>query len=664
MHKSENSSSKWLFGKPSHQGLSTLLFTACDSGYLNYALSLIQSVECFSPNVSIVLHLINPDSTALKNVKKFVLELKEISLFVSFETTDLDQLTVEQQKAYYACARFIQIEYLLKEFGCSIFSLDADSLVVNEIDFNFSDKSDAEIVLLRRESIEDSKAHMKVATGSIWFKPTESVFTFLKAFNAVIQNAVADLTIEWFIDQVTFYKLMTEMGKQLHVYNLKSKYADWEFKKNSIVWAGKGPRKENDIRFFLLTSLLSFDESFHASAQHLWSDINRRKLSLANDVWFKSQIEKVELRNTLASTPIHHTEERKYDIYIPRLDLPWKKPVDDLKSVPRISEDVLDLRLYWKKFAISLANVLESEGKKINVIELPAWLITRELIDASGASVAFVPHRCFLDFPSGRVDVYFYMQEFYRWVFVINKSGWSAASDQYPFAIEGLPSAEHDSFLMYMDKLKNGQLNSKFSQQPSKSLFRLLKERIIPTKQIGLGLRLIPRNYIFFPLQIPTDQSIQYFSDYEELEVVRALVKWATEHKVAVVLKPHPANMKSMKVFKTFVDESNIFWSTGNLNDLIKHASAVFTINSGVGFESLLHLKPVVTFGRVEYDCVTFHATPSTLDDAWSYCQNSNVKSLKNKYSMFFNYFFNHYAIDLSHSDLAQRRLSQVVSTI
>ena len=33
----------------------------------------------------------------------------------------------------------------------------------------------------------------------------------------------------------------------------------------------------------------------------------------------------------------------------------------------------------------------------------------------------------------------------------------------------------------------------------------------------------------------------------------------------------------------------------------------MYTINSGVGFESLFHLKPVITFGEVDYQSATFN---------------------------------------------------------
>jgi capsule polysaccharide export protein KpsC/LpsZ len=39
----------------------------------------------------------------------------------------------------------------------------------------------------------------------------------------------------------------------------------------------------------------------------------------------------------------------------------------------------------------------------------------------------------------------------------------------------------------------------------------------------------------------------------------------------------------------------------------LRDCAAVYTINSGVGFEALFYLKPVFTFGAVDYQSATFN---------------------------------------------------------
>jgi hypothetical protein len=295
---------------------------------------------------------------------------------------------------------------------------------------------------------------------------------------------------------------------------------------------------------------------------------------------------------------MHYWDSRPITLFLPRLDLPWKELKAGVKY-PIVSEDVIDIRLHWKELVLRLANLFEASGVSVNIQEIPAWDITRERVEASNTLFAFVPHHCAIDFDEGETPVMFYMQEYFRSVFTCDTKGWSAASSVYPVNLDILPEPSQVAFDVYRKRLLTGELGSKFGQIPRKSFGELASSGAIPSKRslLGLGaLKKVP--YIFFPLQIPHDQSIQYFSDVEEIEVVKSLVEWAKDNNVAVVLKPHPANLKAMKQFEVFVDNVTVFWSKVNVYDLIEYSTAVYTINSGVGFESLLHIKPVVTFGR------------------------------------------------------------------
>lgn len=627
-----------------------LIFTACDNGYLDYASSLVRSVDLFSPGFAFVLHLINPDSNSLERVQQLRNKLRFTRLSVSFERIDLSELDQGQQRVYFASARFPQLSRLLVQTKTPILSLDADSLIVNPIDLNFSDKLDAEVVIVRRHLKAGLAEQLAVATGSIWFKPTENVCKFVDAISKQVDEHLKEHRLKWFLDQIIFYRQMQQHSKVVRFYNLKRKYADWDFSEGSIVWAGKGPRKENDMRFFLLGALLSNDPGRRNLANRLWANFKSTGSDLMSSQWLASRFDTANKSIT------------RIALFMPRLDLPWKRgKVSSLP--PLIGEDVLDLRLHWKEFSVRLANAIERTGTPVDIIEIRASEMNRQFIESAGAALAFVPHRCHLDFEEGATPVLFYMQEFFRWVFVVNERGWSAASSQYPVDLSALPDSDYDSFSLYRQRLLAGELGSKFGQKEQKKLKQLIAEGSIPTIRNKFGLRKI-RPYIFLPLQIPHDQSIQYFSDLAEQVIVENLVHWANERDIALVMKPHPANRKSMAPFEAMVDGRNIFWSDAHVHDLIAHATGVYTINSGVGFEALLHIRPVVTFGKVEYDCVTFKATTETLDDAWEYCIAADNAELESRYRRFINWFLNEYSIDMSPPERVDLRFEQIAAEV
>ncbi|HET8709850.1 MAG TPA: hypothetical protein VFM32_00635 [Spongiibacteraceae bacterium] len=648
---------RWLLPLSIGEPDKLLLFSACDSKYLRYAISLIRSAELFSPGFPFVLHLVNPDLASLKQVEEVAASLKKTRLSVSYEVTDLEHLNSDQKRAYYASARFLQIAELLKSSTIPVFSLDADTLVVNSIDLNFTDKLDADVVLVRRDLEEEAPEHLAILTGSIWSKPSAETIKFYEHVAKELDHLLRTGNLPWFIDQIIFYRQMQKSKKTVHFYNLKRKYADWDFKEDSIFWAGKGSRKENDLRFFLLQSLLSHDEALRGIASQLWSTLKSTDSDIAKSAWFRARMDSA---NDLENLP---KMQHRVALIVPRLDLPWNRSTDRSIAPPTLKEDVLDLRLHWKRFSVLLANAMERAGLTVDIHELPTDEIDCNKVDNLGATLALIPHRCHLDYTPGKTPVLFYMQEYFQWLFIVDHRGWSAAASCYPICSTSLPADCGDSFKYYRTLLLDGKLGSKFAQSPSRNRRQLMAEGSIPSTRRLIGPNR-GRPYIFFPLQIPHDQSIRYFSDLAEIDIVESIVTWARKNDIAVVMKPHPANRKSMATFEQYVDNQNIFWSEANIYDLIHHSVGVYTVNSGVGLEALLHLKPVVTFGKVEYDCVTFKAGLDTLDEAWNYCQTSTTEVLERHYSQFLNWFLGCYAVDMTRPDYAQIKLDQIASDI
>jgi hypothetical protein len=628
-----------------------LIYSSCDSDYFKYAQALIRSIDLFSPGFAFLLHIVNPTEEVRNAASHLAASLKSTRLAVSVESIDLADLPPDARRTYYACARFPGISRLLKECGtAAILCLDADSLIVNPIDSDFTDKADADVVVDLRNADGQVQEHVAIAAGAIWLRPTPHVRKFVMDLAQEIDGLVQNRELSWFADQTIFYRQMQAHAKSVRFYNLKRKYLDWNFAEDSIVWSAKGKRKENDIRFLVLYLLLSRDSRQARAAGQMLAALGEAGSAQAMSSWLAGRIR--QARQGLA----------RVALFVPRLDLPWKQ-MQAQALPPALTEDVLGLRLRWREFATRIANALEVQGVLVDLIEIPAPDIEPARVDASGADIALIPHRCHLDWESGSTPVFFYMQEYFRWVFVVNERGWSAASSTYPMDVNALADKASNAFQTYRDKLLTGAWSSKFDQVPQKSTFELIAEGALPAvPDSSRPMEHLP--FIFLPLQIPHDQSIRYFSPIEEIDMVRALVEWARTRNVAVVMKPHPANRKAMRQFEEFVDHRHIFWSEANINDLIQHSTAVYAINSGVGFEALLHLKPVVTFGRAEYDCVTFHANTGNLDDAWNYCLTSDPSSLADTYRRFVNWFLDDYAIDMSRPEHAAVRLAEIAGGI
>jgi hypothetical protein len=150
--------------------------------------------------------------------------------------------------------------------------------------------------------------------------------------------------------------------------------------------------------------------------------------------------------------------------------------------------------------------------------------------------------------------------------------------------------------------------------------------------------------YVLAPLQLPTDDAVTHHSELGVLDYINLLADWAERARVRVVFKLHPG--AEMPEIAEAVKRRN---ATGryvalvdeNIHALIAGAVGVVVLTSGVGFESLIHGKPIVTLGRCDYRWATFCASSDDLDAAFAYV--SEYSSVQRQAAYNFIYFYYHH---------------------
>lgn len=113
-------------------------------------------------------------------------------------------------------------------------------------------------------------------------------------------------------------------------------------------------------------------------------------------------------------------------------------------------------------------------------------------------------------------------------------------------------------------------------------------------------------DYVFLPMQV-ADDTVARLADIDTLSLLRALIEWSQASGKTVVVKRHPM-CRSKEIGKTLreAEEAGLIRvSDANIHQLVAGASCVVTVNSGVGAEALLQLKPVVTTGGSDYAAAT-----------------------------------------------------------
>lgn len=319
------------------------------------------------------------------------------------------------------------------------------------------------------------------------------------------------------------------------------------------------------------------------------------------------------------------------DIYMPRMDVMFKEG-----PVPKERGPIAPIRKHWLNF-IEMLNVAHiGKGDQTKIYELPLWQITSERVkeNSPDADMIYIPHKMrenwLLD-----DRIRYYMQMVIPTIFSIDPYGWGATAKSYP--LRDFNSSEKHKPEIYDSMAKRIQSNtSKFDQPERKPLL------LNYVQNDGHKRRLY--DYVFFPCQIPHDETIKYHSPISVEETLECVLKWASGTGKHVVIKGHPVNPGSMASIKEVAKRYPHIWVDDySIHDLIENAKMVVTVNSGVGLEAILHGKQVVTFGRADYDQVTYNANDKNFYDVLSGAYSTADLVNISRYKRFLDHWYHTY---------------------
>lgn len=169
-----------------------------------------------------------------------------------------------------------------------------------------------------------------------------------------------------------------------------------------------------------------------------------------------------------------------------------------------------------------------------------------------------------------------------------------------------------------------------------------------------------PEKFIFFPLQILQD-TVMLQSNFEPLMLFKTVVEILNKKEIPLVVKRHPLCTDKLleELLISYVNQNKILLFNGSIHDAISKASTIYVINSGVGFESLMHLKPVVSFGKSDYMSVTKHITSleQIEKNPWYILDEEQ----KDKIKLFLYYFINEKCIDLTNKKDVKKKITSFV---
>ncbi len=327
-------------------------------------------------------------------------------------------------------------------------------------------------------------------------------------------------------------------------------------------------------------------------------------------------------------------------ILSPRLDCSFKEGyVPDEKGPPNHP-----IRYHWQRFITNLRLYHEYNNDEVEVLEKALWQFKPEDIDLKNWDICYVPHKNKESFPLKRGKALYYMQTVFPEYFTIDANGWGAGLS---FVKEYFNVQNIQKDVPFLAKNED-HLNKWFSAM--KSIYTEKSKFDQPSPKIDFPYK----DYILFVCQIPHDEVIKLYG-FSVLESLRTTLDYCVESGKMLLVKGHPVNLGSMFELQALTNDkkykNNAKWIdvNENIHDCIKNANAVVTVNSGVGFETILHKKPLIIFGNAEYIkvakvCYPFSSSMKGIFDRNKFQENID------KYENWLYWFMSH-CVNSQHVD-------------
>ena len=206
------------------------IVSVSDPVYLRHLEALAVSLRRNYPLAQPYFLLVNVDPAQAARLRKVHPDAEIEHVARTFATDEL-------KRSFCANCRAGLLHQLLQA-GCErLLYLDADSLVRHNLAELDRLIASHDITILRRSV--DGEEQIRFASGVIGLNRAPQTTAFVARWAEQIDANEQ----QWFNDQLYFSRTFDELGSTVSHGQLPLEYIDWEFRRASPIWVGKGPRK-------------------------------------------------------------------------------------------------------------------------------------------------------------------------------------------------------------------------------------------------------------------------------------------------------------------------------------------------------------------------------------------------------------------------------------
>lgn len=235
-----------------------------------------------------------------------------------------------------------------------------------------------------------------------------------------------------------------------------------------------------------------------------------------------------------------------------------------------------------------------------------------------------------------------YLPDYYY----LDKCGWSGWAEicKNPNIFKMIDSVSDRDASAFYDKFSNDYLPKRISK--------------IKQKESGFE---IDTPFVFVPMQGIKHNPVDTLARIKTVELANYCIKAFADTEYKVVIKPHPRAKKAINRVEG-ANMSHVCITNASIHDIIPKAAAVYVVNSGVGFESLLYLKKVFSSGESDYSYATNEI--STYEDIFN-----SISSIKDDYDVtkikkYLYYMLKFYFLNVNDAENVSRHIKKIIQRI
>ncbi len=233
-----------------------LVFAVCDPCYFSlHAESLMASLQQHAPGSALHLHLYDPGQMQFDALLRLRQRYPAVHLTETWEYTRLAGLSEEKRVIYFQSARFIRLYSALRATGRPTVTVDIDSLIRGAVDEVVASADGADVGLFLRPELAHSGKNVLAST--VYASPSPASLHFFEGVaRRLAAHLLAGVQTEM-LDQRCLWKLYRIQRRRLRFWRIPKRFSDWDLGDESVIWHGKGPRKESQKYLQLKRQLLA-----------------------------------------------------------------------------------------------------------------------------------------------------------------------------------------------------------------------------------------------------------------------------------------------------------------------------------------------------------------------------------------------------------------------